>query len=69
MATTLAQQYRMLRAQAKATPTAQRPRQRRETLAMIQALSQQTAAGDDAALHRQVQQLLGDMQRDIGGFG
>ena len=66
---TLHQQYRVLRAQVKATPTAQRPRQRRETLAMIHALSQATAAGDDVNLHQQVQQLLSEAQRQMSGQG
>lgn len=34
---------------------------------MIEALSRATAAGDDTGLHQQVQQLLGDVRRDMGG--
>lgn len=47
----LTAQYRQLKAQAKLKPTAQLPRQRRETSATIQALKLQTAAGDDVDLY------------------
>jgi hypothetical protein len=62
----LEQQYRQLKALTKVKATAQRPRQRRELLAMIQALSARTAAGDDSALHERVEQLRDGLQRDIG---
>lgn len=62
----LEQQYKQLKAMTKTKATAQRPRQRRELLAMIQALSIRTAAGDDITLHERVEQLRNDLQRDIG---
>lgn len=62
----LEQQYHRLSALAKATPTTQRPRQRRETLAMIEALAIRTAAGEDQVLHARVQQLLAAYRREIG---
>ena len=64
----LSAQYKQLKAQARRKPTAQLPRQRRETLAMIHALKLQTAAGDDAELHVKVAQLLTDYQKSIGLF-
>ena len=62
----LEQQYKTLKAQAKVKATTQRPRQRRELLAMIQALSVRTAVGDDPKLHERVEQLRSDLQREIG---
>lgn len=62
----LERQYKQLKALTKVQATAQRPRQRRELLAMIQALSSRTAAGDDITLHERVEQLRDDLQRDIG---
>lgn len=66
--TTLEQQYRKLKTQAKSKQTAQLPRQRRETLAMIQALKMQTAAGDDQELHGRVEQLLLDFEKGVALF-
>jgi hypothetical protein len=62
----LERQYKQLKALTRVKATAQRPRQRRELLAMIQALSANTAAGDDTDLHERVEQLRADLQRDIG---
>ena len=62
----LTDQYKQLKALTKVKATAQRPRQRRELLAMIEALRVQTAAGDDSELHGQVEQLHANLQREIG---
>lgn len=61
----LEQQYRQLKAQTKVRVTAQRPRQRRELLAMMEALSRATAASDDQGLHSQVEQMLVDFRRSV----